>query len=360
MTEEVCLAAPRIPVGFRLFARGRVGPRWAVSRYVVAASDSRGEVRLESEVGPAVRGTFEAEPLEVWLEDVLGLCRSPYVRCGEARVTVQPRPTRVDGARHLLAAGGDDEEPRTALRLPTTGASRLREYQPGDDARRIHWLRSLAARQIVVRLPDELPPDQPAVRLLLDTYHPALAPSGDVLACCAPDDLLDGLVRVWLGIGRELVDRGVRVAVVAVVPDAAGELGAARTPLRRGSLAQAAAVGARVGWQRALPPGELLADEATIVVSHRLPVDDAENAARWVVVPAELWTRAARAARVPVAPSSAPSGLRGQPFAPPPRCSAPSTSGSAPTARRSGWLCDARAGAARRARPGAPLSRRPA
>ena len=70
----------------------------------------------------ACAGRHEAEPLEVWLEDVLGLCRSPHVRCGEARVTVLPRPTRVDGARHLLAAGGDDEEPRTALRLPTSGS----------------------------------------------------------------------------------------------------------------------------------------------------------------------------------------------------------------------------------------------
>jgi hypothetical protein len=30
--------------------------------------------------------------------------------------------------------------------------------------------------------------------------------------------------------------------------------------------------------------------EPTIVVSHRLPVDDAESDARWVVVPSALWT----------------------------------------------------------------------
>jgi uncharacterized protein (DUF58 family) len=292
VTEAVSLAAPSIPVGFRLFARGRIGPRWPVSRYVVPASSSGGEVQLESDVGPALRGSHDAEPLEVWLQDVLGLCRSPRVRCGEARLTVQPRPPAVGGARYLLAAGGHDDEPRTALRLPTSGSGRLREYQPGDDARRIHWLRSLAARQIVVRLPDELPPDAPAVRLLLDSYHPAIVPREDAPACRAPHDLLDGLVRVWLGIGRALVERGVRVTLVTVIPGADGEPEPARTPLRRGAFAQGGTLGARVVWQRALSPAQLLTGDASVVVSHRLPLEDAESGARWVVVPAELWTEA--------------------------------------------------------------------
>jgi uncharacterized protein (DUF58 family) len=292
--EEVRLAAPRVPVGFRLFAKGRIGPRWPVSRYVVASGDSSGEVRLESDVGPAVRGTHDGEPLEVWLEDVLGLSRSLVVRCGEARVTVTPRPAVVDGAREVLSAGGDDGDPRTALPLPTSGSANLREYQPGDDARRIHWLRSLSARQIVVRLPDERPPERPAVRLVLDTQHPALAPPVGPLACRGPDELLDALVRVWLGVARALVDRGIRVTLVAVTPRGDGELAPAHAVLRRGAFLRGAALGARVAWHHAWRAAQLFGDEASIVVSHRLPADDGESAARWIVVPADIWTEPPR------------------------------------------------------------------
>lgn len=157
--EEVRFSSVRIPTGFRLFTSGRVGPRWATSRYLVEDTEAEGEILMESDVGPALRGEHDAEPMEVWFQDVFGLCRSPRVRAGAAHLTVLPRPRPVDGARHLLGKGGSDLEPRPEERLPTEGSLKLREYQPGDDARRIHWVRSLTARQVVVRLPDELLPD---------------------------------------------------------------------------------------------------------------------------------------------------------------------------------------------------------
>ena len=289
LTEEVRFASPRIPAGFRLLASGRVGPRWPTSRYAVQAGESGGEVILGSDVGPALRCARDAEPLEVWLQDVLGLCHSPRVRAGAAPLTVLPAPASVDGACHLLSAGGHADEARTAHRLPTEGSLRLREYQVGDDVRRIHWLRSLTAQQIVVRLPDELPPDQPAVRLVLDTFHPGLASTSGPLTCRAPDDLLDGLVRVWLGVARALVERGVRVTAVASV-DAGGEQSPEHARLSRRALAKAQELGARAGWQSAVRPAELLGDRSTIVVSHRLPADDVEGDARWIVVPGALWT----------------------------------------------------------------------
>jgi hypothetical protein len=80
-----------------------------------------------------------------------------------------------------------------AVRMPTEGTFRIREYTPGDDTRRIHWVRSLQANQLVVRLPDEIPQAEPAVRLVLDN---CLAGT-ESLSCIAQDELLDGLVRVW-------------------------------------------------------------------------------------------------------------------------------------------------------------------
>jgi uncharacterized protein (DUF58 family) len=288
VTEELRLVAPRIPAGFRLFASGRVGPRWPVSRYAVEASDSGGEIVLESDVGPALRGSFDAEPLEVWLQDVLGLCHSPRIRAGAAPLTVLPAAAAVDCTAELVSSGGHDAVTRAAQRLPTEGSMALREYQPGDDVRRIHWMRSLTAREIVVRLPDELPPDQPAVQLVLDTFHPHLVDPPTPLTCRGPDDLLDGLVRVWLGVGRALVERGMRV--MAVVPGEGGERAGARVRLSLRAMPRALQAGARAGWQATTRPADLLGRDATIFVSHRLPADDVEATARWIVLPTALWT----------------------------------------------------------------------
>ena len=91
--------------------------------------------------------------------------------------------------------------PRACRRaqLPTEGCFPLREYATGDDARRIHWVRSLTARELVVRLPDELPPEQPTVRLVLDTQPRRARP---MLPYAGDGQLLDALVRVWLRRGR--------------------------------------------------------------------------------------------------------------------------------------------------------------
>jgi uncharacterized protein (DUF58 family) len=288
ITEELRFTEPRIPAGFRLFASGRVAPHWPTSRYVVEAADSGGEVTLQSHVGPAHRGVHEGEPLEVWLQDVLGLCHSPRIRAGEARLTVLPATARVDGAVHLLGAGGHETEPHAARALQTEGAFRLREYQQGDDVRRIHWLRSAAARQVVVRLPDELPRGQPRVNVVLDTYHPRLA-SIEPLACSAPHELLDHAVRVWLGVLSALVERGVRVTAVAPVRLGDDDVAARRVLLHRRTLEQARDLGAKAQWQAVIRPADARTEGPSIVVSHRLPVDDAESAARWIVVPGAAW-----------------------------------------------------------------------
>ena len=192
VVEELTLSGARIPAGFRLFATGRVGPRWPTSRYAVDASASGAEVVITTELGPALRGDHAAPPLECWLGDVLGICHTVRRPAARASLLVTPRPRVVEGVRPLLSRGGHDQETRTSQRLPTEGAMRLREYAPGDDARRIHWVRSLAARQVVVRLPDELPPDRPGVRLVLDTF---LAPPRE-LSCNAQHDLLDEAGRL--------------------------------------------------------------------------------------------------------------------------------------------------------------------
>lgn len=287
--EELRFSEVRIPTGFRLLVSGRVGPRWSTSRYAIDSAQAGGELVLESDVGPALRGDHQAEPLEIWLQDVLGLCRTARIHAGAARLTVLPRPRPIDGARHLLGNGGSDREPRPETRLPTEGSFRLREYQPGDDARRIHWVRSLTSRELVVRLPDELPPDQPAVRLVLDTFLPDTEP----LACSAPAELLDALVDVWLGVGRALAETGARVTLVTAARRATAdaEIAPVHQRLIPRALTPALRLGAQVGWQDAVPVEGLLADTPSIVVSCRVqPVLSRHAVARWIILPEPLWT----------------------------------------------------------------------
>jgi len=260
--EEVQFTGTRIPIGFRLFASGRIGQRWALSRYVLDAGDSGNDVVLESELGPAIRGEHDSEPFHVWLQDTFGICRSLQVAVKTPRLTVLPRTRKVAKAIPLFDLGDGSREARPASRLPTEGLFKMREYQPGDDVRRIHWVRSLASRELIVRLPDEIPPDRPNVRVVLDTYFP----EAFAVTCNAPNELLDSMISVWLATGRALAEAGARVSMVVALPEGEG-IAIAKQDLSLRNHGPAIALGARVTWQNRMMVDELFTDEATYVIS---------------------------------------------------------------------------------------------
>ncbi len=277
--EELRFEGVRIPIGFRLFVEGRVGPRWATSRHVLDASEAGGEVVLESDVGPAIRGEHTPEPLVAWLQDTFGICRSVRVHVTAPHLTVLPRLRETEKASAPLDRGDGPRAPRPAFQLPTEGFFKLREYQQGDDVRRIHWVRSLAARELIVRLPDELPPDRPRVRLVLDTFFP----EAFAFACDAPSELLDAMVGTWLAIGRTLAESGTRVTLVTAVPQ--GETYTKKLlDLSRRAPGPALRLGAQVSWQNRVVVDELLTDEATLVVSRAMLARPQEGKARWIAV----------------------------------------------------------------------------
>jgi uncharacterized protein (DUF58 family) len=280
VVEKITFTGTRVPIGFRLFMTGRVGPRWATCRHVLDAAEAGGEIALESEIGPAVRGEHDAEPLQVWLEDTFGLCRSIRVPAGEAKLSVLPRIRRVDNTLVLRDRGAGPRTPRPASILPTEGLFQLREYQFGDDVRRIHWVRSLAAGELIVRLPDEVPPDQPRVRLVLDTFFP----EAFAFSCDAVNELLDTVVAVWLGIGRALAESGVRVTMVTALTQ--NEIvSRAHQDFSVRAAAAARKLAAKVSWQNRMTVNDLLADGDAIVVSRGIvvaPPDDAK--VRWILV----------------------------------------------------------------------------
>ncbi|MDB4945598.1 MAG: hypothetical protein JWP97_5132 [Labilithrix sp.] len=293
--EELTFHEPRIPFGYRLLASSQVGPRFAAARVALEAHESGGEVVVESEIGPAVRGEHEAELVEAWLQDAFGLCRSEAVRVGRAQLTVLPRARVVAKTPALLDLGDGPRAPRSAHRMPTEGNLLLREYQQGDDVRRIHWVRSLAAGEVVVRLPDELPPDQPHVRLVLDTCFP----EASELACDTPAEVLDALVAVWLAVARDLAEAGARVTLAAAVRQG-DTVVAERRPYSAHAAQDALRFGARMAWQDRMTVEQLVTAESTYVVSRAVLYAGAAPAhARWILVLPELVTEPAWTPRSP-------------------------------------------------------------
>jgi len=289
LREVVQVSGVTIPAGMRLFAVGRAMRHGAVSRYALDADASGASVTLETELGAALRGEHHTPPLALWLGDVLGLTRTPNVSRGEARFTVLPRLEPVEGAHALLDKGGDAAIARPAHVLPTEGVFRLRDYVPGDDTRRIHWVRSLQHDRLVVRLPDEVPPADPAVRLVLDN---ALRGT-ELLTCRAPDELLDALVRVWLGLGKALVEAGARVTLVTAA-ERNGAIVPVSRPLVARGMRDGLRLGARVTWQPSQPLTALLerSPAKQIVVSSRPRKLTGPTELSWVVVPESAWTPA--------------------------------------------------------------------
>jgi uncharacterized protein (DUF58 family) len=280
--EEVALNGVKIPLGFRLFMKGRVGPRFPESRYVLEAQHSDAEIALESDLGEAHRGEHDAELLEMWFEDTFGICKTHPIKVGAAKLTVMPKVGTVDRKiRPLLQHGLGPKQGKPTMRIPTEGVMDMREYRDGDDVRRIHWVRSLAAGQLIVRLPDEIPPDRPKVRLVLDTFFP----EAEAFDVPVKDEVLDAMVQVWLGVARALAERGTRVTMVTAAPHDNNSIVTKRFEYVQRAAAIAQTLGANVKWQNQIQVEQLLTDEATFVVAngvHMVPPSDPRY--RWIIV----------------------------------------------------------------------------
>ena len=280
--EEITVTDVAIPAGYRLFMSGQVGPRWPLSRHVLDASQSKAELVLESEIGPAHRGEHKAEPLEVWFEDTFGLTKSAKVLLGETKLTVLPKHKPVaKQIAPLLQQGLGPRAGKPMNRIPTEGVMDMREYKDGDDVRRIHWVRSLAAGQLIVRLPDEIPPDRPKVRVILDTYFPEAGISNVEAAA----DVLDAMIAVWLGVARALTEKGVKVSLVTAAPHE-NDIVVKRFEYGSRWDATARQLGAMVAWQGKLQPQQMFTDEATFIVSHGVHIyPPTDPKFRFILVP---------------------------------------------------------------------------
>ncbi|HEY4177811.1 MAG TPA: DUF58 domain-containing protein [Kofleriaceae bacterium] len=287
LREELLLTGVNIPFGMRLFATGRVMRHGVISRYVLGREGAHGEMRLQADIGLALRGEHHAPAMELWFGDALGLTRTASVAKGEATLVVTPRLAPVDGTKNLLGEGGDASTANETNKFPTEGTFRIREYVPGDDTRRIHWVRSAQQDELIMRLPDEIPPADPAVRLVLDTELMGMEDS----VSRAPSELLDGMVRVWLGIAKDLSSRGIRVTLVTAVAHN-GTIQRVERSITPRTMRAGMELGTRARWQSDVSLDKLVDTPRTrhLVVTCRPRRTPAAAPLTWIVVPENVWT----------------------------------------------------------------------
>ncbi len=115
------------------------------------------------------RGRRPVGPALLTLADPCGLVRRTWVAAGKGEILVRPRVHEI--LPPARGGGGEPTEGASGPRVPVAEALgeflALREYEPGDDPRRVHWRSSARRGQLLVRVDDAPAPGRTVV--LLDT-----------------------------------------------------------------------------------------------------------------------------------------------------------------------------------------------
>jgi uncharacterized protein (DUF58 family) len=139
------------------------------ARFVLPPSGAGEPVRATYRVPTTRRGLHELGPLLATVADPFGLVRRPWIVTPPTDLVVRPRVHDVLPPRRAL--GGEPDPHAEGPRIPTPETAgeflALRDYEPGDDPRRVHWRSTARTGELVVRLDEAAAPGR--VVLLLDT-----------------------------------------------------------------------------------------------------------------------------------------------------------------------------------------------
>ncbi len=247
-----------VPWGYRLVVDDPNPPRLRTeSRYAVGVSAASGEVECRGRLRATPRGMYHLGPARISYQDLLGVTQVSVASVATAELKVLPRLVPVvviDPPRSPMTEPDVVTKPH---RFATEDHFRFREYLAGDDTRRIHWRLSMRAGQLQVKLPESKEIDTQQIVLLLDAW----LPPGKVLdAATGAEEILDVLVLAWLGIARELVERGNRVTLVAAAghPTDPQRVDLETLAAKAGTVTRWQDLGARVRWQSNHDLGDML------------------------------------------------------------------------------------------------------
>lgn len=246
--EVVSMRQVPVPWGYVLLFEDANPPRLRTeTRYAVGATARSGEIEARGFLRATPRGFYHLGPARIAYQDLLGITRVSVASVATSELKVLPRMLPVvvvDPPRSPMVIPDVVTRPH---RYPTEDLFRFREYLAGDDVRRIHWRLSMRAGQLHVRLPETKETSTERIVLVVDSF----LPPGKLLdAAHGGEEILDAVILAWLGIGRELVDRGNRVTLLAAATDAQGrEVALESVDARAGAVSRWQDLGARIRWQ---------------------------------------------------------------------------------------------------------------
>jgi uncharacterized protein (DUF58 family) len=253
--ELVTFRRVPVPWGYRMIVEDPNPPRLRTeSRYAVGLAAGAGEVECKGRLRATPRGVYHLGPARISYQDLIGITQVSVASVATAELKVLPRllpVVIVEPPRSPMVAPDVVARPH---RFATEDHFRFREYQAGDDTRRIHWRLSMRAGQLQVRLPEAKETSTEQILLVLDAY----LPKGKLLdAAHGGEEILDVLVLAWIGIARELVERGNKVTLAAAVEGDEGVV-VEQMAARPGTVPRWQDLGARVRWQSAHDLGGIL------------------------------------------------------------------------------------------------------
>ena len=244
-----------VPPGTYLTLEDDLDPRLETkARHVVPRAARSEKVRVQCRVRSTARGAYDAGPARVSYQDLFGLTKVNVASLARARLKVLPRFRPVEVVAPPPTSTQEPDILAKPNRYPTDDFFRFREYQPGDDTRRLHWKLTMKTHRLMLRLPESKEVDSKRVLILLDTHVPeAWLHRRAVLG-----DVLDGLVDVWLAMAKRLTEQGEQVSIAAMIPDDRGALQCERITCRRGKSQLWLDAGARAEWQSDADVHELI------------------------------------------------------------------------------------------------------
>ncbi len=165
----------------------------------------------------ARRGVVDGGPVEVASSAPFGVAEVRRAVRAPGRIVVYPRLVPVGDLALLGASGAGGESTRSAGRGPGREFHGVREYQPGDSLRHVHWPSTARHGSLIVR---EFEPDRPArLSVVVDTWADAGSngPETPLDLCCSAGA---SVAAEALRRGHGITVAGGRNGAVAVAPDA--------------------------------------------------------------------------------------------------------------------------------------------
>ena len=248
-TERFILRRVPIPLGFVLLIEDK-NPLVleTTSRYAASASAADGFITLQGAFRKTPRGLHKLGPASIWYQDALGLTRISVSSISMTSFKALPNVRPVDIQEAPQSSSEAPDILCTPNRFPTEDYFRFKEYYPGDDMRRIHWKLSIRTGQFQVRKPETKERTVESVLLVLDSYLVRDRFFSDLVEV---EQILDGLIEVWLALANQLKQNGHRVQLVAVADDNKGNLSPNIVSCDKQVMMQWQDLGARIRWQNA-------------------------------------------------------------------------------------------------------------